>query len=113
LTMNQPKKLYSKKGQLAGSVGAIVMLVIGVGVAVLVLIFIGVLGGQTYNLVEPQINDLYGNVADEAFEGTLNDVVQLAHQGIESGTLVIGNASNGIALGNFTVNYAEGQVTLL
>lgn len=52
------KTLFRKKGQLAGAVGAIIMLIVGVGVAVLVLIFVGALGGQTYNLVEPDIDNI-------------------------------------------------------
>ena len=49
-------ELYEKKGQAAGAVGAIVTLISGVGVAVLVLIFVGSLGGQTYDLVEDDID---------------------------------------------------------
>ena len=49
--------LYEKEGQLAGAaVGDIITLIVGIGVAVLVLIFVGALGGQTYNLVEPDID---------------------------------------------------------
>ena len=54
------RPLFEEKGQIEQSVGAIITLVVGVGVAVLVLIFIGVLGGQTYNLVEDKI-DAIGN----------------------------------------------------
>ena len=54
-------KPYQKKGQLGGAVGAIVTLITGVGVSVLVLIFVGTLGGQTYNLVEDKI-DAISNV---------------------------------------------------
>jgi hypothetical protein len=50
------KTLYSKKGQMGGAVGAVVQLIVGVGVAVLVLIFVGTLGGQTYQLTESKIN---------------------------------------------------------
>jgi len=51
------KPLYEAYGQLTGgAVGAIITLIVGVGVSVLVLIFVGALGGQTYNLVEPDIN---------------------------------------------------------
>jgi hypothetical protein len=50
------RKLYEEKGQAAGAVGAIITLIVGVGVSVMVLIFIGALGGQTYNLVEPDID---------------------------------------------------------
>lgn len=48
-------KPYEKEGQAAGAVSAIITLVVGMGVAVLVLIFVGSLGGQTYNLVQADI----------------------------------------------------------
>ncbi|MEM5830525.1 MAG: hypothetical protein QXL82_03395 [Candidatus Aenigmatarchaeota archaeon] len=35
--------------------GAVITLIVGVGVAILLQIFIGVLGGQAYQLTEPQI----------------------------------------------------------
>lgn len=47
---------YEKEGQVGGAVGAIIQLIVGVGVATLVLIFVGTLGGQTYNLVEDDID---------------------------------------------------------
>lgn len=49
---------YEKDGMIGGAVGAVVSLIVGVGVATLVLIFVGTLGGQTYNLVEPDIDDI-------------------------------------------------------
>lgn len=49
-------KAYEKKGQVGGAVGAVITLIVGVGVSVLVLIFVGALGGQTYNLVESDID---------------------------------------------------------
>lgn len=55
----EQKTKYMKKGQFAGAaVGNIITLLVGVGVAVLVLIFVGSLGGQTYNLVEPDIDTI-------------------------------------------------------
>ena len=55
--MELSKLFYTKKGQLAGSaVGNIITLIVGVGVSVLVLIFVGSLGGQTYELVEDDID---------------------------------------------------------
>ena len=51
------KKLYEKKGQ-SGAVGAIITLVVGMGVAVLLLIFVGTLGGQTYQLTESKIDGI-------------------------------------------------------
>jgi len=49
---------YTKKGQAAGAVGAIITLVMGVAIATLLMIFTGALGGQTYNLVEPDIDNI-------------------------------------------------------
>jgi hypothetical protein len=51
----ETQNIYRKKGQ-AGAVGSIITLIVGVGVATLVLVFVGSLGGQTYNLVEPDID---------------------------------------------------------
>ena len=58
--MEQESKLMfkSKKGQIGGAVGAVISLIVGVGVAVLVLIFVSALGGQTYDLVEPDIDSI-------------------------------------------------------
>lgn len=49
-------KKYEKKGQMGGVVGSIIALIVGVGVATLVLIFVGTLGGQTYQLTESKID---------------------------------------------------------
>lgn len=53
---NQEFEKFEMEGQAAGAVGAIITLIVGVGVATLVLIFVGTLGGQTYNLVESDID---------------------------------------------------------
>jgi len=52
------KQLFKAKGQMGGAVGAVIALITGVGVSVLVLIFVGALGGQTYNLVEDDIDSI-------------------------------------------------------
>jgi hypothetical protein len=52
----ETEQIYEKEGQAAGAVGNIITLIVGVGVSVLVLIFVGALGGQTYNLVESDID---------------------------------------------------------
>lgn len=59
-------ELYAKEGQMGGAVGAIIQLIVGVGVAVLVLIFVGALGGQTYNLVEPDIDAISNGTVQAA-----------------------------------------------
>lgn len=65
-------KAYRKKGAMGGSMGAIIGLVVGVGVAVLMLIFIGTLGGQTYNLVEPKIL----NISDSTIQTNVKDSIK-------------------------------------
>lgn len=47
---------YEVEGQMGGAVGSVIMLIVGVGVSVLILIFVGALGGQTYQLVETDID---------------------------------------------------------
>lgn len=69
----EAKLLYRKKGQAAGAVGALITLIVGVGVGTLVLIFVGALGGQTYNLVEDDLD----NISD-------NDINQSVRNGIKS-----------------------------
>jgi hypothetical protein len=49
------KQKYIKTGFAQGAVGAITSLIVGVGIAVLLLVFVGALGGQTYDLVEDDI----------------------------------------------------------
>jgi len=48
--------MYEETGFVDQNIGAVVSLIIGVGVATLVLIFVGSLGGQTYGLVEADID---------------------------------------------------------
>ncbi len=52
-------ELYKKSGQIAApAVGDIIILIVGIGVSVLVLIFVGSLGGQTFQLVEADIDEI-------------------------------------------------------
>jgi hypothetical protein len=64
---------YFKKGNIAavGAVSAIITLIVGVAVATLVQIFTGALGGQTYNLVEPNIN----NISDATIKQYVKDSI--------------------------------------
>lgn len=50
------QEVYKKEGAVGGEIGAIILLIVGVGVSALVLIFVGALGGSTYNLVESDID---------------------------------------------------------
>lgn len=64
-------KPYEKKGQAAGAVNAIIVLVVGIGVAVLVLIFVGSLGGQTYNLVQADIEAINDTTIRTSVENSI------------------------------------------
>ena len=72
------KKLYKKKGQ-AGAVGAIITLIVGVGVSVMVLIFIGALGGQTYELVEADITA----ITNETIENHVREGIVSGFEALE------------------------------
>lgn len=108
--------MYEKSGQMAGMTASnIIVLIVGVGVGVLVLIFVGALGGQTYNLVEPDIQEIGNNiVTGEAF--TANNVTPqvLSHGFIQSETVAIYNVSNNVVIGsgNFTFDYDQASVLL-
>ncbi|WP_456477603.1 hypothetical protein [Geoglobus ahangari] len=52
----EAKPVYRKSGYVQANVGDIIALIVGIGIATLVLIFVGTLGGQTYSMVEPDIN---------------------------------------------------------
>jgi len=61
---------YEKKGQIASnSVSNIITLIVGVGVATLVLIFVGSLGGQTYQLVEADIDAITNDTIKGSIKG--------------------------------------------
>ena len=94
---------------------SIVGLFTGIGVAVLILIFIGVMGGQTYNLVEEKIN-VIGNkvVTGGSFNATNATPVFLGNYDIHVGSLVIWNdtAKPVTITENFTIDYGLGTASL-
>jgi len=57
-TEMKSKVLVKKYEGSVQQVGAIVGLILGVGVAILLLIFVGVLGGQAYSIVQTDINNI-------------------------------------------------------
>lgn len=73
---------YEKSGQMGGAVGATIQLITGVGVAVLVLIFVGALGGQTYELVESDIDAITNEtVKSSVKEGIISGFEALEQTG--------------------------------
>jgi len=71
---------YEKKGQMAGNaVGNIITLIVGVGVATLVLIFVGSLGGQTYQLVEADIDA----ITNDTIKGSVKNGIVSGFEALE------------------------------
>lgn len=58
VSIMEQKLLYRKKGQAGGAVSALITLIVGVGVATLVLIFTSSLGGQVWETVEDDVDDI-------------------------------------------------------
>lgn len=70
---------YRLHGQAGGAVTNIVALIVGMGVAVLLLIFVGALGGQTYNLVEPDID----NISDADIKASIKAGIKSSFSALE------------------------------
>jgi hypothetical protein len=104
---------YIKEGQAGGAVGAIITMIMGVGIAVLTLIFIGSLGGQTWEMVEDDISAIGNNtIISESIVANNVTAQNFAHHFIQSGTLSIVNGTTAVNLGNFTIDYDAGTLLL-
>lgn len=78
--MQETKQLYyEKEGQTQGAVGAVIGLIVGIGVAVLVLIFVGVLGGQAYNIAEDDISE----ISNANISGHVNGAITSGFEALE------------------------------
>lgn len=75
----EQEHLYQKKGQAQGAVGQLIALIVGVGVATLVLIFVGTLGGQTYNLTEADID----NISDATIKASVKSSITSGFEALE------------------------------
>lgn len=105
-----------KKAQANMPIGSMIMLIIGVGVGVLSLIFIGVLGGQTYNLTESQIEEIGNRTVYTKLITPTENVTFTLNSPIRSGTFTARNASNSSEIygsGNYTLNAELGTFTLI
>ena len=71
---------FEKKGQVGNQVGMIIQLIVGVGVAALVLIFVGTMGGQTYNLVEADIDA----ISDENIQASIKSGITSGFEALET-----------------------------
>jgi len=73
------KTFYNKKGQATGAVEAMITLIVGSGVAVMVLIFVGVLSGQAYNIVEPKLD----NISDATIKASVKNSISSGFSALE------------------------------
>lgn len=71
--------LYQAEGQAGGAVAQLITLIVGVGVATLVLIFVGTLGGQTYNLTEADID----NINDSTIKTSVKNSITSGFESLE------------------------------
>lgn len=104
---------YENDGYIVENVGAIVALIVGVAIATLTLIFVGVLGGQTYEVVEPEIDLLTGTVVNESM-GTviMGTPVTLANDDVINLVVVNSTGGNVIPAGNYTLDADAGIFNL-
>ena len=82
------EKHFEKEGQVGNQIGMVIQLIIGVGVAALVLIFVGTMGGQTYEMVQGDICDLNtGGLGEEGCTDGIADynIAGSVRNGIVSG----------------------------
>lgn len=77
---NEAVQLYQRKGQASGPVGNFILLIIGIGVGTLILIFVSALGGQTYNLVEPDIN----GISNSSIRGAVTNASYYGFRALET-----------------------------
>lgn len=70
-TKKEKEEEYFLEGQGLGATNAIIGLVTGVGVATLVLIFVGALGGQVYNQVEADIDEISNATVRESVKASI------------------------------------------
>lgn len=103
------------------AIGMLITLITGVAAALLALIFLATMGGQTFNLVESDINTVgYNLVSNQSINLTLSNgqdnLTHLGHAGIYSNNLTLSNVSiaNNLDLsGNVIVDYDAGTIQLI
>lgn len=95
-----------------GNVGSIVVLTISVTVMILILIFGTALSGQTYNLIEDDLDAIANHpVTGQSIIADNTTVRYLGHSETQEGTVRIYNTTHNVT-GNFTFTYDDGTFIL-
>ena len=96
------------------NVGAIIFLIVGIGVGVISLIMVSSIGGQTYNLIEPDLNTVSYRVdLNESFTARNDTWVQLDHYPMYSGAQILNGTSFTDNTTNFNINVTTGNLILI
>lgn len=74
------EQLYEESGQVVNITQLLVGIAIGLGVFVIINIFMGTLGGRTYQLVESDIN----SITNTTIKGYINDGIAGSFQGTKT-----------------------------
>lgn len=104
-------KRLNKKGQ----AGTVITLITGVGVAVLVLILVGSMSGTVYETVDTDVESigLRTLVDDDSFTAINGTPGALDHASLVTDyTVSVINATHTLGMGNFTIYYTGGYITL-
>jgi len=74
-------KKIKESGQMAASasVSSMIVLIVGVAIAVLIMIFVGALAGQTYNLVESDLD----NISDATIKASVKSSITSGFEALE------------------------------
>ena len=94
------------------TVGAIIILIAGIGVATLSMILIGAMGGTTYQLQEDVIESLGTATYSGSFTALNTSWVSIGNPLVHNNTLTIVNATSVNCKGNFSINATTGRVLL-
>lgn len=75
-------KQIKESGQVGAqqSVSAMIVLIVGVAIAVLIMIFVGALSGQTYNLVESDLDTINDTTIKASVKGAITSGFEALEQ---------------------------------
>lgn len=75
-------KKIKESGQMAASasVSSMIVLIVGVAIAVLIMIFVGALSGQTYNIVEDDLNAINDSTIQTSVKNSITSGFEALEQ---------------------------------
>jgi hypothetical protein len=101
---------HLKAGNVEGSIGAIVTLVIGLGVAILAFILVFTMGGNVFQLVEPSLASFGGQVNNCTITITNGTNTTLCNAHIVPSSFLIRNKTGALVTTNYTLFAGRGII---